>query len=267
MTETTGKISPDYHPAPNLLAGRVVLVTGAGRGLGRAVALACAAHGATLALLGRTPQGLEETYDAIQAAGGAEPAIIPLDLATAGDREFETLAQLLRRDLSRLDALVHCAAHFTPLSPLRDQSLEQWQAHLRANLAAPFALTRACLPLLAAAPDGAVVFTGETHGRRPAAYWGAFAVAKAGLSTLARIWADELEHAGRPRFHVLIPGPVATRQRSLSHPGEDRSALRRPEEAAAAYLRLLGPEGRGLSGKTLEIVTHATGTSGENGLN
>jgi NAD(P)-dependent dehydrogenase (short-subunit alcohol dehydrogenase family) len=267
MTESTGKISADYHPAPNLLAGRVVLVTGAGRGLGRAVALTCAAHGATLALLGRTPEGLEETYDAIQAAGGAEPAIVPLDLATAGDREYETLAQLLRRDLSRLDALVHCAVHFTPLSPLRDQTLEQWQAHLRVNLAAPFALTRACLPLLSAAPDGAVIFTGETHGWRPAAYWGAFAVAKGGLSALARIWADELEHAGRPRFHVLVPGPVATRQRALSHPGEDPSDLPRPECAAAAYLRVLGPDGRSLSGKTLEIVTHATGASPGNGLN
>jgi NAD(P)-dependent dehydrogenase (short-subunit alcohol dehydrogenase family) len=267
MTDSTGRISANYHPAPNLLAGRVVLVTGAGRGLGRAVALACAAHGATLALLGRRPERLEETYDAIQAAGGAEPAIIPLDLATAGDREFEALAQLLRRDLTRLDALVHCAAHFTPLSPLRDQTLEQWQAHLRVNLAAAFALTRACLPLLSAAPDGAVIFTGETHGRRPAAYWGAFAVAKAGLSTLARIWADEVEHVGRPRFHVAIPGPIATPQRGLSHPGEDRSALPRPEDAARGYLHLLGPEGRSLSGKTVEIVTHSTGVSSGNGLN
>ena len=103
----------------------MVLVTGAGRGLGRAVALACAAHGATVALLGRKPEALTETYDAIVAAGGREPAAIPLDLATAGDREFETLAGMLRRDLGRLDALVHCAVHFTPLVPLRDQPLEQ----------------------------------------------------------------------------------------------------------------------------------------------
>ncbi|HSN21615.1 MAG TPA: SDR family oxidoreductase, partial [Usitatibacter sp.] len=163
------------------------------------------------------------------------------------------LAALVRRDLKRLDGLVHCASRFVPLGPLANQSLEQWLELLRVNLAAPFALTRACLPLLSAAPDGSVVFTGETHGAHPLAYWGGFAVAKSGLSTLAAIWADELEHAGKPRMNVLIPGPIASPQRLQSHPGEDPTKLRTPEAAAAAFLYLLGPDGRGLSGQTLEL--------------
>ena len=253
MNERT--LSADWTAPTDLLAERVVLVTGAGRGVGRAVALACAAHGATVALLGRKPEALSETYDAIVAAGGKEPAAIPLDLASAGDREFETLAGMLRRDLGRLDALVHCAVHFTPLVPLRDQPLEQCLAHLRVNLAAPFALTRACLPMLEASPDGAVVFTAETHAFQPAAYWGAFAVSKSGLGTLAAIWADECEQSGKPRFHVVVPGPVASPQRMQSHPGENRAALPTTETVAKAYLRLLGPEGRSLGAQPLTIVT------------
>ena len=246
-------IPSSYDPPRDLLAGRVILVTGAGQGLGRAVALDCAAHGAHVALLGRKQEKLEQAYDAIGAAGGPEPALVPLDLATAGAAEYEGLAHLLRRDLKRLDGIVHCASHFVPLGPLADQTLDQWLLLLRVNLAAPFALTKACMPLLRAAPDASVVFTGETHGAHPRAYWGGFAVAKSGLSTLAAIWGDELEHARSPRMNVLVPGPIATPQRMRSHPGEERRNLRTAENAARAFLYLLGPEAAGISGETLEL--------------
>jgi NAD(P)-dependent dehydrogenase (short-subunit alcohol dehydrogenase family) len=246
-------IPENYQPPADLLAGRVILVTGAGQGLGRAVALACAKHGATVALLGRRQEKLEATYDAITAAGGAEPALVPLDLEKAGSAELESLAQLIRRDLGRLDGIAHCAAHFVPLGPLANQSIETWMALLKVNLAAPFAITRACLPLLESAPGASVVFTGETHGQRPAAYWGGFAVSKSGLSTLVRIWADERSRAPNPRMNVLVPGPIASPQRSRSHPGEDPARLRTPEDAARAFLWLLGPASAPESGKTLSL--------------
>ena len=244
----------DYNPPTSLLEGRVVLVTGAGQGLGRALALDAAAHGATVALLGRTLEKLEATYDAITAAGGPEPALIPLDLASAATPEYDTLNQLVRKDLKRLDAIAHCASHFVPLGPLANQTLEQWMTLLKVNLAAPFALTRACLPLLsAAASDSSVVFTGETHGAHPLAYWGGFAVSKAGLSTLAAIWGEELAHKGRPRMNVFIPGPIATPQRAQSHPGEDRSKLPTAKAAARALLFLLGPDSASYNGRTVEM--------------
>lgn len=243
----------DYQPAPDLLAGRVILVTGAGQGLGRAVAMICAKHGATVALLGRKAEKLAGTYDAIVEAGLPEPAMVPFDLSGANTPEFESLAQLVRRDLKRLDGIAHCAAFFLPLRPMADQSLDQWLMFWRVNVAAPFALTRACLPLLSAAPDSSVVFTGETHGAEPKAYWGGFAVSKAALSPLAAIWADELEHAKKPRMNVLIPGPIATPQRRQSHPGEDPRSLRPPESAAAAFLWLLGPDGAAANGATLRL--------------
>jgi len=121
------------------------------------------------------------------------------------------------------------------------------------NLAAPFALTRAVLPLLAAAPDSSVVFTGETHGAHPLAYWGGFAVSKAGLPALATIWGQELERAGKPRMNVFIPGPIASPQRAQSHPGEDRERLRPAQYAAGAFLFLLGRDARGVSGETLAL--------------
>ncbi len=242
-----------YDPPRDLLAGRVILVTGAGQGLGRAVALACAAHGATVALHGRRQDKLERVYDAIVAAGGPEPAMIPLDLATAGEPEYEAMAQLLHRELGSLAGIAHCASHFVPLSPLANQPIETWTTMLRVNLVAPFALTRACLPLLADDARSSVVFTGETHGAHPKAYWGAFAVSKAGLSTLAAIWGDELEHAGHPRMNVLVPGPIASPQRARSHPAEDRASLRTPQAAAAAFLYLLGPDSAGVNAATLEL--------------
>lgn len=254
MTRPPASALPaDYQPRADLLAGRVILVTGAGQGLGRAVALACARHGATVALLGRKQEKLAATYDAIAACGAPEAAMIPLDLATAGSAEFEQLANLIRRDLKGLAGIAHCASHFVPLGPLANQSVEQWMLLLRVNLAAPFAITRACLPLLSAAPDSSVVFTGETHGAHPLAYWGGFAVSKSALSPLATIWADEFERAGKPRVNVLIPGPIASPQRAQSHPAEERGKLRSADEAARAFLYLLGPEGCLFSGRTLEL--------------
>ncbi|HWH42999.1 MAG TPA: SDR family NAD(P)-dependent oxidoreductase [Usitatibacter sp.] len=249
----SGWLPEGYAGTADALAGRVVLVTGAGQGLGRAVALACAKAGATVALLGRKQARLEAAYDEITAAGAPEPAMVPLDLAEADDAACERLAQVLHHDLGRLDGIAHCASHFVPLGPLSNQTLEQWLALLRVNLVAPFAVTRACLPMLLEAPDSAVVFTGETHGVQPLAYWGGFAVSKSGLSPLAAIWADELERAGKPRMNVLVPGPVATPQRRRSHPGEDPRTLRSAEDAARAFVYLLGPDNTVHNGRTLML--------------
>ena len=241
----------DYSPPANLLEGRVILVTGASSGLGRAASLAYARHGATVALLARNEQRLEAVYDEIMAAGGPEPALFPFDLAAADDRGFETLAGAIAHHLKRLDGILHSAHAFFSLTPLSLQILEQWQTLMRVNLIAPFALTRAALPLLHAAPDASVIFTGETHGHAPAAYWGGYAVAKSGLETLTRIWSQELELQPNIRMNTLIPGPVATPLRSRTHPGQARESLPQPEALMPQYLFMMGPDSADTRGQVI----------------
>jgi NAD(P)-dependent dehydrogenase (short-subunit alcohol dehydrogenase family) len=239
----------NYRPKPDLLKGRVILVTGSGRGIGRAAALAFAAHGATLILHGRDVSKLEALYDEIEAAGGAQPTILPLDLASARDRDFENLALAIESQLGRLDGILHNASHFDHLGPLDQQHLDQWLLSLRVNLAAPFALTRACTYLLKAAPDASVLLTAETHALQPKAYWGSLAVAKSGLPALAKIQAQEWDTQPHMRINVLVPGTVDSPQRRQTHPGEARASRATPEQLMPAYLYLLGPDSRGVSGQ------------------
>lgn len=245
----------DYFPRPDLLAERVILVTGASSGLGRAASLAYARHGATVALLARNAANLEAVYDEIVAAGGPEPAMFPYDLGAADDRSLETLAGTIAHHLKRLDGVLHSAHQFYSLTPLELQTLEQWQTLMRVNLIAPFALTRACLPLLKQAPDASVVFTGETHGHRPGAYWGGYAVAKSGLETLTRIWADELDSIPNLRVNTLIPGQVATTLRARTHPGLAPETLTRIDTLIPWYLYLLGEDSRAVRGQIIECQT------------
>lgn len=241
-----------YSPAPDLLAGRVILVTGSTRGIGRAVALAYAAHGATVVLHGRYPGALEPVYDEITSRGWAEPAAIPFDLEKTGTREFDHLAYAIESQLGRLDGIVHNASHIEKLSALEHQNIDEWVRTLRVNLIAPFALTQACARLLRAAPDASVIYTSETHGAKPAAYWGAYAVSKAALETLMRIQADEWSRSSHLRANAVVPGPVASPLRRKTHPGEAPSALPSPETLAPLYLYLMGPDSRGVSGRVFD---------------
>lgn len=243
----------NYKPPPDLLAGRVILITGSTRGIGKACALACAAHGATVVLHGRQTKALEAVYDEITAQGFPEPAALPLDLEKAGTREYDHLAYDIETQLGRLDGIVHNASSFEKLAALEHQTIDEWQRSLRVNTIAPFALTQACVRLLRAAPDASVIYTSETHAARPAAYWGAYAVSKAALETLCRIQADEWTHLTHLRANVVVPGPVASPLRARTHPGEATAELRSADSLAPLYLYLMGPDSIGVSGRTFSV--------------
>ena len=242
-----------YKPEPDFLANRVILVTGASRGIGRAVAVACAKHGATVVLNGRNMDLLNAVYDEICQAALAEPVLLPLDLATSGTREYVHAAGLIGQQLHRLDGIVHCASHLEKLSALETQSIEEWERMLRVNLIAPFAINQGCVRLLRASGDASVIVTSESHASSPAAFWGGYAVSKSGLETMVRIQADEWSRDGDPRINIVVPGPVASPLRSKTHPGELTDDLPSPDILISTYLYLLGAESRGLNGATLRI--------------
>jgi NAD(P)-dependent dehydrogenase (short-subunit alcohol dehydrogenase family) len=240
------------QPYAASLDGRVVVVTGATGGLGRALALACAARGATVVVHGRIVRKLEALYDEIVAAGHPEPSILPLDLATAHAEDFSNVASALQAQLGRVDAIVHTAVMLGSLGPIEHQAFDQWLATLRVDLLAPFGITRALAPLLRAAPDASVVFTLDTRGQEPKAYWGGYAVAKAGLSALLRILADEWENVPALRVNGVVPGPIRSPLRARTHPGDDIARLPAPETFAPLYLYLIHGQPKAESGGIID---------------
>src|SRR5215469_15821898 len=239
----------DYAPHKDLLHDRVILVTGAGDGIGRAVAKGLAAHGATVVLLGKTIKKLEAAYDEIVAAGGPKPGIYPLDLLGAKYKDYEDLVGVLDTEYGRLDGLLHNAGILGERAPIEHHEIHVWQQVLQVNLTAPFMLSRACLELLYKSPDASVLFTSSGVGRKARAYWGAYSVSKAGIEALSATLADETEFRKTLRVNSINPGPVRTEMRRQAFPAEDRDKLATPEQIVGTYLYLLGPDSQGVTGR------------------
>ncbi|MBM5811235.1 MAG: YciK family oxidoreductase [Gammaproteobacteria bacterium] len=241
----------DYRPEPGSHAGRMIVVTGAGDGIGRALALALARQGATVGLLGRTLRRLEATYDSIVAGGGPQPALLPFNLETAAAGEYDALGAALEREFGRIDGLAHVAGIAGDPTPLDHYDVPTWCRVLHVNLTAPFVLTQALLPLLRRAEDASVLFTSCAIGRRGRAYFGAYAASKSGLEGLMQVLAHECEGTTNIRANSFDPGPVRTALRLRLYPAEDRTMLPEPAAVTAPFLYLLGPASRGINGQAL----------------
>lgn len=239
-----------YDPADDLLEDRVVLVTGAGDGIGRMAAKAYAYHGATVVLLGKTVSKLEKVYDEIEAAGGPEPAIYPIHFEGAAPHDYEELAHVIDMNFGQLDGVLHNAGSLPYLSRIKDYDAEDWSKVMQVNLNAPFLLTQACLPLLAAGPDGRLLFTTADVGQHGKAYWGAYSAAKAGIERLTEILAAETENSAL-RVNCIDPGPTCTSLRKVAFPGEDNATLKQPDELKSLYLWAMGPDSRDTHGQRL----------------
>ena len=238
----------DHIAAPAELAGRVIAITGAASGLGRAVALACASHQATVVLIGRDAAKLQAVDAEIAAAHAPEASIALLDLEKAVARDYDALADALVKRYGRLDGLLHNAGVLGPLSPIEHYDVPTWCRVLHVNLTAAFVLTQVLLPALKKSADASVVFTASSVGRRGRAYWGAYAVSKFALEGLSQVLSEELEGISQVRINTLNPGRARTAMRRQAYPAEDFTQVPLPEALTAAYIALLGPASRGVTG-------------------
>lgn len=244
-------------PAPDELRGRVIAITGAGDGIGRAIALACSAHGAETILIGRTVAKLQAVYDRIVAAGSPEPTIAPLNLENASAREYDTLAAATMERYGRLDGLVHNAGLLGDLAPIEQYDVPLWCRVLHVNVTAAFALTQVMLPVLRASQDARVLFTTSNVGRRGRAYWGAYAVSKFAIEGLSQVLADELDGTTHIRVNAINPGRTRTAMRRKAYPAEALESLPLPESIVAPYVVLLGPQSAAVTGGSFDAQAGA----------
>ena len=243
----------DYQAPADLLQDRIIMVTGAGSGIGRTAALAYAAHGATVILVGRTVSKLESVYDQIEAAGYPKPAIVPMNFEGAAVKEYEELAMTLEENFERLDGILHNAAILGDRSPVELYDPEMWNKVLHVNATAPFLLSRAMIPLLRKSPDASVIFTSSGVGRKAKAYWGAYAVSKFAVEGLSQLMADELDdERHNVRVNSLNPGATRTNMRARAYPAANPQQNPAPEDLMPIYLYLMGKDSHDITGQQLD---------------
>ncbi len=244
-------MNASYRPCADILENRIILVTGAGDGLGRVAALTYAHFGATVILLGRTIRKLEATYDDIIAAQRAQPAIFPMDLAGATPKDYRDMAERIEENFGRLDGLLLNAGILGGLSPIEHYDPRDWLTVMQVNVNSPVFMVQACLPLLRNSDNASVLFTTSKVGRNGRAHWGAYAASKFATEGVTQVLSQELETTSI-RVNCLNPGPVRTRMRADAYPAEDPLSLPTPEEVMGAYLYLMDPTTTPVQGQSVD---------------
>ena len=240
----------DFQPTQDYLKDRVILITGASRGIGKAVALECAQLGATILLVAKDLKRLEHTYDEIIALNAPQPAILNIDLEAAGADDYQTIADSIDKEYGRLDGLLHNAGRVGGLTPLQNVDIPTWSKLITLHLHAPFLLSRACLPLLKNSQDPSILFTVDETNK---AYWGAYGVSKYGQVGLLKILADELDGDKKIRVNGVHPGVVRTDLRAHNYPGINPHEFPAPETITTPFVYFLGADSKGTTSEIYKI--------------
>lgn len=241
----------DYSISEKALEGRVILVTGAGAGIGKQAALSYAQHGATVILLGRTVAKLEKTYDEIEALGAPQPAIIPLDMKGASKQNYIDMVETIEGQFGRLDGVLHNASLLGVISPFDQIGEDTYDDVMQVNVKAQFLMTQAVLPLLKKSPDARLVFTSSTVGHDGRAFWGTYAMSKFATEGMMQVLADELEETN-VQVNAINPGGTRTGMRAKAYPAEDVELLKTPLDIMPLYLYLMAPEGKAVNGRCID---------------
>ena len=247
-------VEPKKYSYPNdVLKDRIIMVTGATDGIGKALAIHIASLGARVLLHGRNTRKLESVYDEIEALEGTlRPSIAVLDLATADGEAYAALSESVESEFGKLDGLVHNAGILGPRLSIAQYDPADWQRVLHVNLTSAFVLTQVLIPVLKASEDPSIVFTSSGVARVGKAFWGAYSVSKFGVEALSQILADEHRHTSL-RSNCINPGPVRTNMRLQAYPAEDRDQLPGPGDIMPAYVYLLGPDSAGVTGQSIDV--------------
>ena len=240
----------DYQAQENCLLNKTILITGAGDGIGKTLALQCAEYGATVILLGKTVKKLEAVYDQIEAMGKQQASILPLDLKGATEEHYEDLADTIKREFGKLDGLVHNAGQLGVLGPFAQIEKSSWDEVLQINLTSQFMLTKALIPVLELSPSASTIFTTSGVGNKGRAFWGAYSVSKFATEGMMQTLADEFESSSL-RFNAINPGATRTSMRASAFPAEDVSLLKTTLEIMPVYLYLLSDESKSVTGQRL----------------
>jgi NAD(P)-dependent dehydrogenase (short-subunit alcohol dehydrogenase family) len=244
---------PEHFIAdPDLLKGRTILITGAGSGLGRALAIQCARAGACVILSGRNGAKLDRAYDEIETLGAPKPAIAVLDLASATAVDYDALARVIGEEFGKLDGLVHAAGLLGDRTPLEQYDVPTWCKVLHVNLTAPFILTQILLPHLRKSEDASIIFVSSGVVKKSRPFWGAYAVSKSGLESVRSMLAEELEGEANIRVNSVNPGRMRTAMRAAAYPAEDPNTVPTAESVCGPFLYLLSARGRGIGGQYIE---------------
>jgi NAD(P)-dependent dehydrogenase (short-subunit alcohol dehydrogenase family) len=245
-------IPKDFTPDRDSLRGRAILITGAGSGLGRALAIQCARAGASVILSGRNGAKLDLVYDEIEAMGAPQPAIAVLDLAVATAVDYDRLARVIDEEFGKLDGLVHAAGLLGDRTPLEQYDVPTWCKVLHVNLTAPFILTQVLLAALRKSEDASIIFVSSGVVKQPRPFWGAYAVSKAGLESVRSMLSEELEGEANIRVNSVNPGRMRTAMRAAAYPAEDPNTVPTAESVSGTFLYLLSSSGRGIDGRFID---------------